>query len=170
MNEAAKADGIHFKIVSGTRNFNEQKAIWDRKWKRYQELSPIERAKKILQYSSMPSTSRHHWGTDIDLNHLTNSYFESGQGLKEYNWLQEHAHTFGFYQVYTSKEHGRTGYLEEKWHWSYLPLASTYLSFYNSNISYQDITNFKGSEFATELQMITNYVNGIAMEAKHALD
>ncbi|NJK84501.1 MAG: M15 family metallopeptidase [Saprospiraceae bacterium] len=44
--------------------------------------NPQERALKILKYSSMPGTSRHHWGTDIDLNSFSNSYFEQGEGKK----------------------------------------------------------------------------------------
>ncbi|CDF78996.1 D-alanyl-D-alanine carboxypeptidase [Formosa agariphila KMM 3901] len=170
MRTAAEAQGIQFKLISGTRNFTYQKSIWDRKWKKYENLTPIERAKKILKYSSMPSTSRHHWGTDFDLNHLTNSYFESGQGLKAYNWLQKHANTFGFYQVYTSKDGGRTGYNEEKWHWSYLPLASQYLTFYNETITNTDIIGFEGFEFASSLDMICNYVNGISPESLRFLN
>ena len=84
----AKRDSIDLKIISGTRNFYEQKAIWNRKWNLYNNLNPIHRAKKILEYSSMPSTSRHHWGTDIDLNSLNNSYFNTGKGLKTYQWLK----------------------------------------------------------------------------------
>ena len=80
MVEAAEKEGISFKIISGTRNYFEQKAIWERKWQKYTALEPIERAKKILEYSSMPSSSRHHWGTDIDLNSLNNSYFNNGKG------------------------------------------------------------------------------------------
>ncbi|QDO95143.1 M15 family metallopeptidase [Formosa sediminum] len=166
MNAAAKQDGVQFTVISGTRNFLYQKSIWDRKWKANEDLSPIENAKKILQYSSMPSTSRHHWGTDLDLNNLSNSYFESGQGLKEYTWLVKHANNFGFYQVYSSKSNGRTGYNEEKWHWSYMPLSSQYLKFYNEHITDADISGFEGSELATNLHMVSNYVNGISEAAK----
>ena len=126
MLDSASKVGIELKIISGTRNFEEQKAIWERKWKTYQNLKPLERTLKILEYSSMPSSSRHHWGTDIDLNSLNNSYFNSGKGLNEYQWLTTHANDFGFYQVYTEKNKDRTGYNLEKWHWSYLPLASKY--------------------------------------------
>lgn len=166
MSEAAEKDNIHFKILSGTRNFYEQKTIWDRKWNTYNDLESIERAKKILEYSSMPSTSRHHWGTDVDLNSLNNSYFNSGKGLKTYQWLLEHAHSFGFYQVYTNKNNGRTGYNEEKWHWSFVPLASKYLEFYNSNIEIEDISEFEGSQLAKNLHVIEDYVNGIPNEIK----
>jgi LAS superfamily LD-carboxypeptidase LdcB len=162
----AKNEGVQLKIISGTRNFTEQQAIWERKWKKYESLEPMTRAKKILEYSSMPSTSRHHWGTDIDLNSLNNTYFESGEGQKVYHWLNENAHSYGFYQVYTEKSSGRTGYNLERWHWSYLPLASQYLEFYNQYISNNDISGFKGAELAESLNIITNYVNGIAEDAK----
>lgn len=161
MYEAAKADGIYLKIISGTRNFYEQKSIWERKWTKYANLEPKTRALKILEYSSMPSSSRHHWGTDMDLNNLNNSYFETGEGLKIYNWLLQHAKTYGFNQVYTDKQNGRTGYNLEKWHWSYMPLSKKYLNFYNENISYNDISGFKGSEHAEAFDVIKNYVNGI---------
>ncbi|GIV37580.1 MAG: hypothetical protein KatS3mg032_1959 [Cyclobacteriaceae bacterium] len=83
MARAAEKDGIQLVILSATRNFETQKAIWERKWMNEAAITnPIDRAEKILQYSSMPGTSRHHWGTDVDLNSLDNSYFDSGQGLK----------------------------------------------------------------------------------------
>lgn len=166
MSDAAKNDFIELKILSGTRNYYEQKAIWEGKWSRYETLDKINKAKKILEYSSMPSSSRHHWGTDIDLNSLNNSYFNTGKGKATYNWLITHANQYGFYQVYTSKLNGRTGYNEEKWHWSYLPLASKYLKFYNKNVDVSDINGFKGSEMAGELSIIEDFVNGISQKAK----
>lgn len=168
MDSQAKTDGIHLKIISGTRNFNEQKAIWERKWTKYKNLKPIDRAHKILEYSSMPSTSRHHWGTDMDLNSLNNSYFNTLEGKKEYDWLVKNANTYGFYQVYTNKDTGRTGYNEEKWHWSYLPLAKEYLAFYNAHITYTDIIDFEGSELAETLNAISKYVNGISIALKES--
>jgi len=166
MHSAANTDGIELKILSGTRNFKSQKAIWERKWEKYKSIEPTERALKILEYSSMPSTSRHHWGTDIDINNLNNSYFNSGKGLKEYQWLKANANSFGFYQVYTNKDDNRTGYNLEKWHWSYLPLASNYLEFYNNNITIDNINGFNGFEQAQKLNVINVYVNGIAQKAK----
>ena len=162
MFEAAKNEGIALKIVSGTRSFEEQKAIWEKKWENLCDLEPQERTAKILEFSSMPATSRHHWGTDVDLNNLENEYFESGKGKAEYKWLVSNANNFGFYQVYSSKVNGRTGYSEEKWHWSYVPLADIYLRFYNETIDYADISDFKGAELADDYQMITDYVNGIS--------
>lgn len=162
MEKAAKKDGILLKIISGTRNFKHQKRIWNYKWKeKYKNITPLEKAHKILEYSSMPSSSRHHWGTDIDLNSLNNSYFSTDKGSNEYNWLVRNAYKFGFYQVYTSKENGRTGYQEEKWHWSYLPLSTIYLKYYNHYITSNNIIDFEGAEFVHDLKIIEKYVNGI---------
>lgn len=165
MSDSAKQDGISLIIVSGTRNFEYQKAIWDRKWNESTAETDLEKALGILEYSSMPMTSRHHWGTDIDLNNLNNSYFEEGQGKEEYEWLKAHANDFGFYQTYTEKSlNGRTGYNEEKWHWSYMPLASQFLMYYNRHITNDDIQGFEGSDLATEIDMVQNYVNGVSVD------
>ncbi|WP_185958366.1 M15 family metallopeptidase [Fodinibius sediminis] len=167
MVDSAENDGISFTLISGTRNFNYQKSIWDRKWSNSTAGSDMQKALGILEYSSMPMTSRHHWGTEVDLNDLNNTYFENGQGKKEYEWLKAHANDFGFYQPYTSKDlNGRTGYNEEKWHWSYLPLARHYLAYYNNHVSNADITGFKGAELAKEIDMVKNYVNGISLKIK----
>ncbi len=171
MAEAAQKDGVNLFIISATRNYEAQKSIWENKWEgrtlvEGKNLTTItnlsERARMILLYSSMPGTSRHHWGTDMDLNALENSYFESGDGLKIYQWLLIHSAEYGFCQPYTSKAQGRTGYEEEKWHWSYLPLSSELLKKYVKNVLYSDIKGFKGSEIAQSIKVIEKYVDGVS--------
>tara|TARA_Y100001954_G_C15785185_1_gene592069 strand:- start:406 stop:1137 length:732 start_codon:yes stop_codon:yes gene_type:complete len=156
-------EGVNLKIISSTRSFNHQKRIWNGKWQqtKYMGWREIEKAKDILKYSSMPGTSRHHWGTDIDLNSLENEYFESGEGMNVYDFLERCGNELGFYQVYTNKTNGRTGYEEEKWHWSYMPISSIMLQEYNKIISSSDISDFDGSNLASTINIIPNYVNGI---------
>jgi zinc D-Ala-D-Ala carboxypeptidase len=175
MSDAARKDGVELTIISATRNFDSQKRIWENKWEGRTLVEgknlttvkdPKDRARLILLYSSMPSTSRHHWGTDMDLNSLENSFFESGQGLKIYQWLTAHAAEYGFCQPYTSKVGGRTGYEEEKWHWSYLPLSGVFLEEYKKKVTYKDIKGFIGSEVAASIDVIGNYVVGVACKKK----
>lgn len=163
MAEAAKKEGITMTIISATRTFDAQKNIWEKKWVRsdYIKFPESIRASEIMKYSSMPGTSRHHWGTDIDINSLENNYFTKGEGKKLYEWMQKNAHSFGFVQTYTDKSNGRTGYEEEKWHWSYIPIAEKMLSAYLTKISYEDLTGFLGSNYAKELKAIEHYVSGI---------
>lgn len=172
MHSAAAADGVRLRIVSGTRTFVEQRRIWEAKWTgttkvggrdlRRSEPDPIRRAKTILTFSSMPGTSRHHWGTDIDLNALTDDYFRQGEGARVYAWLRRHAASFGFCQSYTPHGPQRpTGYNEEKWHWSYAPLAVPMLERYRTLIRPADVAGFAGAETAGALAIIDRYVNGV---------
>ncbi|MFN5294192.1 MAG: M15 family metallopeptidase [Flavobacteriales bacterium] len=163
MHAAALKEGVTLTILSATRNYQAQKAIWERKWKRpqYEGKTDVERTRDILKYSSMPGTSRHHWGTDIDINSLEPAYFKSGQGLNTYQWLVKNGPDFGFYQTYTSKSTGRTGYEEEAWHWSYMPIAKPMLNAYVATISYSDIVGFSGCSSAKDVRIIEDFVNGI---------
>ena len=161
MSKAASQDGINLIIVSGTRNRNRQLEIWNEKWNRFSG-SDVERAEEILLYSSMPGTSRHHWGTDIDINSVDPDYFDSGRGAKEYEWLAENAIRFGFFQPYTAKDENRKeGYREEKWHWSYYPVANRLLKAYKRMVSYDDISGFPGAEIAEDIRVLDRFVMGI---------
>ncbi|MBO5699197.1 MAG: M15 family metallopeptidase, partial [Bacteroidaceae bacterium] len=128
MRDSALRDGITLTIVSATRNFDRQKQIWDRKWQNTQcpkncppELRgrtqqaeggcntdslqlacDIYKVHSIMRYSSMPGTSRHHWGTDLDFISVEPEDWTHGEGLRIYNWLCANAHKFGFFQPYTA--------------------------------------------------------------------
>jgi LAS superfamily LD-carboxypeptidase LdcB len=170
MYDAALKDGIKLVIISGTRSFNHQKYIWDRKWaKNILKMDSISAVKEIMKYSSMPSTSRHHWGTDIDLNSLENSYFEKGEGKKIFDWLVANAFKYGFHMTYDNQEETkRTGYKMEKWHWSYMPISKQFLIQFNEYVKCENISSFKGSKFAChpKVDVIKNFVNGINTDFK----
>ncbi len=181
--EAAKSK-IKLTIVSGTRTFSDQKRLWENKWNgitpvntdtneflpkpksRNNNLSKEERALRVLEFTAMPTTSRHHWGTDFDLNNVNSSYWTKAKGRKEYAWLIENAEKFGFCQVYSPDRND--GYNEEKWHWSYLPLAKTFTNEYKKFITNSDIMNarFIGSETANSVDAIGKFVLGINQTCK----
>lgn len=170
MYEHAMKDGIQLQIRSAARNFNSQKGIWEAKWSGTRPIEggenlaettadPVERAKKILRYSSMPGSSRHHWGTDIDLNNLENDWFDTGEGLTLYKWLTLHAHEYGFCQPYSANR--PFGYFEERWHWTYMPVSRSLTEYAATNLKDEMIKGFLGSETATELEIVRKYVLGI---------
>ncbi|MFA6076755.1 MAG: M15 family metallopeptidase [Candidatus Paceibacterota bacterium] len=172
MQSTASVDKIDLKIASATRNFDYQKNLWNNKWtgikivdgKDLSKSIPdgLERFKKILEYSSAPGTSRHHWGTDIDINGAIPSYFEKDKGKEEYEWLVKNAYQFGFCQTYNLKGSARpTGYNEEKWHWSYMPLSSNFLQEYKNLIRNEDIKGFFGDEYVSSFNLIGDYVLSI---------
>ncbi|MCH2045260.1 MAG: M15 family metallopeptidase [Saprospiraceae bacterium] len=177
MHKAAKKDGITLVIKSATRPFNAQKSIWEAKWTGRRKVDgklldpkvkdPEARALKILRWSSMPSTSRHHWGTDIDINSFNPEYFDRSPGKQEYQWLIENAPSFGFCQVYSEMGEERPfGYQEEKWHWSYLPISQQLTRAYGEQIQDKDITGFLGAETAVSIDIVNKYVLGINPSCK----
>jgi LAS superfamily LD-carboxypeptidase LdcB len=177
MYSAAFKDSVKLIIISAERSFEDQKVIWENKWtgkatingKRipYNLNTNVDKAKYILQSGSMPGTSRHHWGTDVDLNSIEKEYFETPKGQTVYNWLKKNAKKFGFYQPYTPFDSKRKkGYDEEMWHWSYVPTAKSILEKYIKYITYKDFTGFLGADAAEKLNIIEDYVLSINSECK----
>tara|TARA_R110001583_G_scaffold39773_2_gene127445 strand:+ start:3969 stop:4628 length:660 start_codon:yes stop_codon:yes gene_type:complete len=134
MRDSAKLDGISIEIVSAYRSFNHQKKIWERKYNANIKagLSPEVSIKKIIEYSTIPGTSRHHWGTDIDIMDgavskptnilIESNYSENGLFSNLKIWMDKNSEKFGFYLVYTKNE-TRKGFKYEPWHYSYKKLA-----------------------------------------------
>lgn len=141
MQTEALKEGIKIEVVSAYRSFERQKEIFENKYKSYiqQRLSPEKAIKKIIEYSTIPGTSRHHWGTDLDLidgyvkrskNVLVAENFHgAGAFCKMKEWMNEHANTFGFYEVYTN-DTKRNGFKYEPWHFSYEPVSKPMLQSY----------------------------------------
>ncbi|MFQ0998754.1 M15 family metallopeptidase [Gilliamella sp. ESL0232] len=124
---------IPFIIVSATRNYTYQNGIWQRKWDALSAKinDPEKIAEEILKFSSMPGTSRHHWGTDIDITSVSSTYFKDDKkGIILYKWLQKNLPKYGFCQAFNEGRKG--GYQPEEWHWSYRPIASQYIDQYKT--------------------------------------
>ena len=125
-------------------------------------LNASARALNILKFSSMPGTSRHHWGTEIDINSFNNSWFTYGEGLRLFNWMNNNAAKYGFHRPYTAKNKNRpNGYNEEKWHWSYTPLSIPMLRDAYQALSNDDIRGFSGSNTASKIGIKENYILGV---------
>lgn len=109
-------------------------------------LRPDEKQREILQASSAPGVSRHHWGTDFDLFSVNAARWTSGGATPNfsaaYDWLAgrpasgtrpavtPHAGRYGFLQSFTAASAAAgTAYMEEQWHWSYYPVAQALLEF-----------------------------------------
>lgn len=139
MQSEALKDGIDIEIVSSYRSFEHQKRIWTRKYSKYisQGFSPQVAIDKIIEYSTIPGTSRHHWGTDIDIIDgskakpkdvlLTQHFKKEGiyHALKK--WLDINAGDYGFCLVYTNDSE-RRGFKYEPWHYSYTSTSSKMLN------------------------------------------
>ena len=172
MSDAARAQGIRLKIASGTRTYSQQRSMWTAVWQGERKMDgqrvdagwpPDRKVRWIMQWLAMPATSRHHWGTDVDINHTLPAYFERSPGREEYEWLRRHAADFGFCQTYGPRDTATTpGYREEKWHWTYLPLSRPMLAEYATSVAHADISGFAGAEVVADVGVKAHYVLDIA--------
>lgn len=150
MRAAAAADGIDLVPFSSFRDFDRQLAIWNGKFRGERPmqdragkpldalaLTPAERVAAILWWSALPGTSRHHWGTDVDvmdagavpkgyrLQVVPAEYAAGGPFAKLTTWLDQHMHAYGFFRPYATD---RGGVSPEPWHLSYAPVAGRALA------------------------------------------
>ena len=141
MKVAAAKDGFQLKVVSSYRSFDKQLAIWNRKFEinSKEGMDPLENIKKITEYSTIPGTSRHHWGTEIDLISaqpkvdgdvlLANLFEGEGPYAALKSWMDANANSYGFFLAYP-KDSLRKGFQYEPWHYSYKPKSKYFLKNY----------------------------------------
>jgi len=183
MQKAARKDSIELKIISSFRSYAAQKRIWNRKYLRFtnEGLSPEKAIKKIIKYSTIPGTSRHHWGTEIDVVDaqplvegdvlLEEHFHDSGPYVKLGKWLKENASTYGFELVYT-KDRSRKGFFYEPWHYSYSKLSVGFLSTYLEENLINEIaidSSLFGSPFLSKSFMnryLKENIKGISTQLK----
>lgn len=170
MLRAAEGDGIRLQVISATRTFRRQKMIWEGKFsgarlsmgRNLAEAYPdtLERCRAILEYSSAPGISRHHWGTEVDFNKTDPAYWRQGEGLVALHWLQENASRYGYEMAYPINR--EQGYRYEPWHWSYRPLSRPLLrNYFHKVVRDEDLRGFSGAAALHDLPWREWYVDSV---------
>ena len=109
MAAGAAKDGINLYIASGFRSYEYQQGLYQR----YVERDGAEMADT---YSARPGHSEHQPGLAFDLNENSDAF----AGTPEAEWLEDHAHEYGFIIRYPADKEDITGYNYEPWHVRYL--------------------------------------------------
>jgi LAS superfamily LD-carboxypeptidase LdcB len=173
LKESAKIAGFDLSIASAFRSFDRQLQIWNDKvlGKRpvldasglsidIDYLSEEELLFSILKWSALPGTSRHHWGTDLDVydkSSISNKYeikltenevSNGGVFASFHDWLDgeiKNKRNFDFFRPYERKEMMLFSVLkkppmisEERWHISH----NTISSLYAQKICFDTLFNF----------------------------
>ena len=112
MREAAAADGCTLVAISGFRSVERQDEIIRGR------LSRGEKIHDILRTMAAPGYSEHHTGRAIDLGAPGEPLLTEGFSLtREYAWLVDHAHAYGFRLSYPRDN--VHGIAFEPWHWCF---------------------------------------------------
>ena len=172
MKDAAEKDGIIIKLVSGFRDFYRQQMIWNNKYKKFTNEFSLDgptAIKEIIRFSTIPGTSRHHWGTEIDIIDknfenekdllISRKYEEGGIFNSLKKWMDKNSKRFGFYIVYDD-DSNRPGFEYEPWHYTYKPISDLYQrEFLKLNLkSIISKTKVEGKEFIND-EFIKKYID-----------
>ena len=172
MKDAAEKDGIIIKLVSGFRDFYRQQLIWNNKYKKFTNEFSLDgptAIKEIIRFSTIPGTSRHHWGTEIDIIDknfenekdllISKKYEEGGIFNSLKKWMDKNSKRFGFYIVYDD-DSNRPGFEYEPWHYTYKPVSDLYQrEFLKLNLkSIISKTKVEGKEFIND-EFIKKYID-----------
>jgi len=125
----AKTLGYNLRAMSTYRTYEYQENLYNK----YVSNDGVSEADT---YSARPGFSEHHTGLAIDIDNIKTSYlnFES---TKEFNWLQENAHKYGFILRYPKGREDITGYMYEPWHYRYIGVEiATYIK--ENNLTYEE--------------------------------
>ena len=118
MYDAALEDGITLTPVSGYRTYTRQKNNFEKRITRLQNqgYSKKEATIKASEIILLPGTSEHNAGLAMDICSLSESF----ENTKEFRWLQEHAHEYGFIMRYPKDKINITKITYEPWHYRYV--------------------------------------------------
>ena len=150
LQEDAREAGFELAIASSFRSYSRQLAIWNGKASGQRGVHddagqgvdmaalPVSgQLHAILRYSAIPGTSRHHWGTDLDIydaGALPGAYklqlspaevAAGGMFDALHCWLDQRmaaGESHGFFRPYA---HDRGGVAPERWHLSYAPISQS---------------------------------------------
>jgi len=133
----AQKDGLSLICNSGYRDYAYQEAI------REQYVDSQGQAETDL-YSAKAGESEHQTGLAIDLScdafggDLDTDFINTPEG----QWIQKHAHEYGFIVRFPQDKTAFTGYAYEPWHIRYLGTALA-TDVYKSGLSYEEYLNQK---------------------------
>jgi LAS superfamily LD-carboxypeptidase LdcB len=148
---AAHTAGFDLALASGFRSFDRQQFIWDAKVSgqrvilddnscvlELMSLSTLDKINSIMRWSALPGTSRHHWGTDIDiydraavpenycLQLVAEEYTDNGPFAPMSRWLKDYLNKADSPAFIFPYINDNNGIMPEPWHLSYLPVARQY--------------------------------------------
>ena len=122
----ARKDDIILWISSGYRSVELQSKLFYNQVAREKNKSVItdeEAEKRAQTVVALPRTSEHNTGLAVDFNGVQDDFYTK----KEYKWLMDNAHRYGFIERYQKKWQDKTGVIYEPWHFMYVGVENSLL-------------------------------------------
>lgn len=132
LNKDAKKEDMNITIVSAYRDYNYQKKLFNN----YVLDKGIDYA---LNCSAKPGFSEHQTGLAIDVEG-SNKDYDNFDKSKEFDWMKNNAHKYGFILRYPKGKEYITRFKYEPWHYRYVGIdVATYI--YENNLTLEEYLN-----------------------------
>jgi D-alanyl-D-alanine carboxypeptidase len=132
ISDARAKDNVRIIALSGYRDYEYQKELFDNKVERLQQekgYSVSKAREEAATVVAVPGTSEHQLGLALDLvdaRHVKLN--ESQENTAAYKWLYKHCAEYGFIVRYPNGKTDITGIIYEPWHFRYVGVeAATYI-------------------------------------------
>ena len=128
--EAGEKEGVYIRNLSAYRSYGRQSTIYNN----YKKEHGLEWTDK---WSARPGHSEHQTGLALDVTKKGMSTFTGFEDTKEFTWISNNAHKFGFILRYPENKSYITGYGYEPWHYRYVGVeVATYI--YENDITFEE--------------------------------
>lgn len=136
LSKKAKEENLQIIAMSTYRSYQYQVNLYNR----YAKEDGVEKADT---YSGRPGHSEHQTGLAVDVYNKKENYTNFGK-TKEYEWMQQHAHEYGFILRFQEGKEKETGYEVEEWHYRYVGVEiATYIKEHNITLEEYYATKIK---------------------------
>lgn len=128
--EDGEKEGVHIRNHSAYRSYNTQNSLYNN----YLKNHGLEWADK---WSARAGHSEHQTGLALDVAVKGKNGFDKFEETKEFEWIQENAHKYGFILRYPKDKMNITGYGYEPWHYRYVGIeVATYI--YENDLTFEE--------------------------------
>ena len=125
----ANEEGFTIRAVSTYRSYSYQENLYNN----YVAQDGVNNADK---YSARAGFSEHQTGLAVDVDNRV-SGFNEFESTKEYEWMRENAHKYGFILRYPKDKEYITGYIYEPWHYRYVGVEiATFI--HKNNLTFEE--------------------------------
>ena len=108
--EASKKNNLNLGVTSSYRSYENQQST-------YNSYLKSNGKAYVDKFVAVPGFSEHQTGLALDVKSTTSSPFAT---TKEYKWIKDNAHLYGFILRYPENLENITGYSYEAWHFRYV--------------------------------------------------
>lgn len=126
--DAAESEGYNLVINSAYRSYEDQEEISNTYLKSYGQSY-------VDKYVAKPGYSEHQTGLAFDIGSRNSKTFVNS---KEYVWLKDNAHKYGFILRFDKRYEDLTGFKNEPWHYRYVGKEIAQYIYEHNNMSLEE--------------------------------